>query len=520
MNQRLWHLILVLLLAGCSARITIATPTAPTPSPAVAALSAGFKPGHWEGERPSVSFDITPDGKLRNFKLVGSIPLGSCTIALDEIQIRQAGDFEIGKSDDSSNHITGKLASPTTFTGTYKIKVCKGAGDQYTVVISPEDNAWQAAWKGEAAGQGEAAGRGQATAVAARPTLPSPTTAPTLPPTPKPSTSAPSSGNWQRITTLPRQINSIAIDPTNPRILYAGTGDNGSGSGVYKSEDAGQTWQLTAAGLPNEDVSALAINRSAPATLYAMVGVRGYVYASSDGAKNWTRTGDSALFGGYARRLIPLPGKSQSLFSIALGSGIARSTDGGRAWTPVRKGLPADDHSVHVQSLAVDPTNANVMYLGTGAFVGGGAGVYKSTDGGASWSAANQDMIDYRITAVAVDPANPQTVYAGSDAGEFFKSTDGAQSWNDLSDNLPFERGRHYGIRDIRIDPNAPQNLYLLCDQIGVVASSDGGANWNQLGKPTGENYYTFTAMTVLFGPQPTVLFGVERAGAWRYAAD
>jgi hypothetical protein len=52
------------------------------------------------------------------------------------------------------------------------------------------------------------------------------------------------------------------------------------------------------------------------------------------------------------------------------------------------------------------------------------------------------------------------------------------------------------------------------------MVCADGGADWSQLGKPTGENYYTFTAMTVLFGPKPVILLGVERAGAWRYGAD
>jgi len=530
MKQRLGCLIGILLLTGCSARIAIATPTAPHPSPGTAALSSGPQLGRWEGEQPTVSFDLAPNGTLHNFKLVGRLASGTCTITFDELQLGPAGDFQMGNLDEASNHVAGQLTSPTTLTGTYKIKTCKGSGDRVTVVLNPEVKPWQAAWKGESAGQGETASKGEsdkqgpATDVAVNPTLPAPTRAPTSPPartpTPKPATAAPASGNWQRVGTLPRQINSFVVDPTNPRILYAGTGENGSGSGVYKSQDAGQTWQLTAAGLPSEDVAALAINRAAPATVYAMVGVRGYVYASSDGAQNWTRVGDSALFGGYKRKLIPIPGTGQSLFSLSLSSGLARSTDGGHAWTPMRKGLPGDERNANVLSLAIDPADTNVLYLGTGGFVGGGHGVWKSTDGGANWVAANAGMIDYRITSVAVDPAHTQTVYAGSDAGELFKSTDGAQTWMDLTDKLPFSKSQHIGIREIVIDPTASETVYLLCDQAGVLVSTNGGADWNPLGKPSGENYYTFTAMLVLPGPPPAILLGVERAGAWRYAAD
>jgi photosystem II stability/assembly factor-like uncharacterized protein len=129
-------------------------------------------------------------------------------------------------------------------------------------------------------------------------------------------------------------------------------------------------------------------------------------------------------------------------------------------------------------------------------------------------------MIDYRITSVAVDPTHSKTVYAGSDAGEFFKSTDGAQTWTELTEKLPMPKNQHIGIRQILIDPASTETVYLLCDQVGVLVSANGGADWKQLGKPTGENYNTFTAMTVLFGPKPVILLGVERAGAWRYAAD
>ncbi len=125
-------------------------------------------------------------------------------------------------------------------------------------------------------------------------------------------------------------------------------------------------------------------------------------------------------------------------------------------------------------------------------------------------------MLDYRITALALDPKRPQTIYGGSDAGEFFRSNDGAQTWVDLTDNLPFPRERHFGIRQILIDPNIPATIYVLCDQVGVVMGSDGGATWDSLGKPPeGDSYYIHGAAMVLFGDAPVILLGDERSGAW-----
>ncbi len=144
-------------------------------------------------------------------------------------------------------------------------------------------------------------------------------------------------------------------------MVYAGTGQNGSGSGVYKSEDRGKTWRNASKGLPNEDITALAFGRTAPFSLYAMVGVRGDIYTSPDNSGSWTRVGNTCTFGGFWYRLVTSPGNDNPLFALALGSGMARSSDGGQAWTPIRRGIPADQNSVYVQSLAIDPSNANVM---------------------------------------------------------------------------------------------------------------------------------------------------------------
>jgi hypothetical protein len=129
-------------------------------------------------------------------------------------------------------------------------------------------------------------------------------------------------------------------------------------------------------------------------------------------------------------------------------------------------------------------------------------------------------MLDYRITALAVDPAQPQTVYAGADAGEFFKSTDGGQSWNDFTDRLPPLMYSHPTVRDIVVDPAAPETVYLLADYRGVLVSHDRGERWRALGSPGEIDHPGFTAMAAIFDPQLVLVVGIEREGGWRYATD
>jgi photosystem II stability/assembly factor-like uncharacterized protein len=319
-------------------------------------------------------------------------------------------------------------------------------------------------------------------------------------------------GSWQPVPDLPRQINVLAVDPTDPQVLYAGTGIYGSGGGgVYKSEDGGLTWRLAVNGLPNEVVKTLAFSQDVPPTLYTNVGPRGDIYASTDGAESWTYVGlNSELCCNFDRQMSISPSDGNVLFVVEPPRGVSRSHDGGQNWLPVKD----ERGEIRALSLAIDPADANVVYLGTE-----GNGVYKSTDGGETWSLANRGMLDYRITALAVATAQPQTVYAGGYGGELFKSTDGGQSWNDLTDKLPHQKRPHQSIRDIAIDPAAPDTVCLLVEWVGALVSYDGGARWRLLGKPGEVNSPSFTAMVTVFDPQLLLVVGIKDAGGWRYAA-
>lgn len=321
-------------------------------------------------------------------------------------------------------------------------------------------------------------------------------------------------GSWQKIDDLPRQVNTLVVDPTNSQVLYAGTGDSGSGSGVYKSEDAGLTWHLASQELPSVDMESLAFSHVSP-TLYAAAN-SGDIFASTNGAEHWTQLGNTELMGSE-NCLVVAPSDGNVLFIVKGVRGVACSRDGGITWQPISKGLPKnEDGYVYAQSLAIVPTDANVVYLGTGLRSSNGNGVYKSIDGGTTWSSSNKGMLDFGITALAVNPVNPQIVYAGEYGGKLFKSTNGGTTWSDLSAQL-FDQKI---VRDIAIDPTNPEKIYLLCERVGILISNDGGVNWSVLGKPVEPDYPSFTAMTILFNSQPVLIVGISGEGGWRYAAE
>jgi photosystem II stability/assembly factor-like uncharacterized protein len=321
---------------------------------------------------------------------------------------------------------------------------------------------------------------------------------------------------WEQISGLPRQINVLVTDPRDPEVLYAGTGSSGAGSGVYRSEDAGLTWEKRASGLPSEDVRALAFSRTEPVTLYAAVGHRGDVFASTDGAASWTGLGSYALTGSQGQ-LVVAPSDGNVLFAAEGIRGLYRSLDGGHSWVAVGEGLPRNENDVtQVQSLAIDPTDANVVFVGTGYRSFNANGVYKSTDAGDTWVPANQGMIDYGITTLAVDPMDSQVIYAGGTNGELFKSNDGAATWNEITDKLPIGDSYHQRVAAITVDRDEPERVYILHERNGVLFSSDGGEKWRLLGSPSEPEYPMFTAMSVSFGPKPIVLVGIRDEGGWR----
>ena len=228
--------------------------------------------------------------------------------------------------------------------------------------------------------------------------------------------------------------------------------------------------------------------------------------SSSDFAGLQVRNIGPALMSGRIADIAIHPDDANTWY-VAVGSGGVWKTDNaGTTWTPIFDDQPS--YSIGV--VAIDPKRPNIVWVGTGENVSGrhvgyGDGVYKSTDGGATW--ANVGLPDSEhIGRILIDPRQPDTVYVASEGplwssgGErgVYKTTDGGTNWDHVLDT-----GAETGVTDLEFAPDDPDTLYAASFQrrrtvqsylaggpeSGIHKSTDGGATWRRIagGLPSGE---------------------------------
>ncbi len=303
-------------------------------------------------------------------------------------------------------------------------------------------------------------------------------------------------------------IGAIAVAPSNPKIIYAGMGESDirtdmiPGDGVYKSTDAGKTWDYV--GLRDtHSISNIVIDPKNPEVVYAssMGHVfkpnpdRG-VYKSTDSGKTWNKilfvndeTGAISLVmePNNPEVLYATMWQAQrtpwSLSSGGPGSGIYKTTDGGAHWTNIthNPGLPKG--VLGRMGIGVTAANANVVYAIIQAKEGG---VFRSDDGGGTWKRVNDEMklrqrAFYYMTIYG-DPKDANTAYA-PEVDALWVSHDGGKTWKRL-------RTPHGDNHVVWINPNNTKIL-LEGNDGGATVSTDGGKTWStEHNQPTGQFYH------------------------------
>ncbi|MDB4894825.1 MAG: glycosyl hydrolase repeat-containing protein [Firmicutes bacterium] len=351
------------------------------------------------------------------------------------------------------------------------------------------------------------------------------------------------------------RVVAVAAHPTRPQEFYFGA----TGGGVWKTRNGGMTWQNVSDGFfKTSSVGAIAVATADPNTIYVGTGetsIRGNVsrgdgiYKSTDGGKTWAHLGLAATR--HIGRIRVHPTNPDLVYVAALGHafgpnperGIYRSADGGKQWQQI---LFRSDKA-GAMDLSMDPTNPRILYASfwegqryPHALNSGGpdSSIYKSTDGGDTWTdiSRNEGLPKGTLgkIGIAVSPANPDRVWAMVEAedGGLYRSENGGETWKLVSDSRDL-RSRawyythlfahptdantcfvlnnffwkstdggatftpvatpHPDNHDLWIDPTDPERMITGNDG-GACVSFDGGYSWSSIyNQPTGEFYHVTT---------------------------
>ncbi len=297
---------------------------------------------------------------------------------------------------------------------------------------------------------------------------------------------------------------SIAVDPANPAIVYAGLDQGGvhkstdggahwtdigrglpvkphprpsghslvvtpSGAvyaattnGVFRSNKGDGVWKPLNEGLPQERiVLSLDVDPSRPQRLYAGL-LTGGLYRSNDGGAHWAHLSDIRVPLPVVSDIAVSPADPKAVYAATI-NGVARSFDSGATWLPPGQGLTG-----YAICLAAHPTLPGTVYAGT-LF-----GAFRSDDRGKTWVSVSEGLSE-SVYTLAIDPAHPATLWAGTDTSGVFKTIDGAAHWSFSSNGISAS-----GIRSLAIDPHDPSTLFAISGS-GLSRSRDRGLHWTPL---------------------------------------
>src|SRR5437868_1661025 len=259
------------------------------------------------------------------------------------------------------------------------------------------------------------------------------------------------------------RIIDLAVDPRDVRVWYIAT----AGGGVWKTTNAGTSFAPIFDKEKSFSIGCVTID-------------------PHDSLVVWVGSGEN-----------------NSQRSVSMGDGVYKSIDGGKSWKNV--GL---EKSEHISKIVVDPRDSNVVYVAAQGPLwapGGDRGLYKTADGGKTWTPSLTISENTGVTDVVMEPGNPDVLYAASyqrrrhvftliDGGPesaIYKSTDAGKSWTKLKEGLPKEDMGRIGLA---IAPHHPKTIYATIESTrkagGIFVSHDGGSSWKKVNDFNAQGQY------------------------------
>ena len=321
---------------------------------------------------------------------------------------------------------------------------------------------------------------------------------------------------WTTSTTSIGRIYAMMIDENNPSTLYAG----GLDQGIWKTTNSGTNWNQINNGLTNTQVQAMALCKNSSQVLYVGTapGANDGVYKSTDGGGSWTRVVNgiaepAGTLGVQALLVHPTnPNIAYcTIFNAAANAtnGIYKTTDGGANWFPIINGIGAIKNFL---ALAMSPADPNTIYAGSSfdpTTSTGPSAIYKSTDAGANWVLSSTGLptatTDINpIRTIQVSSANPNvviaTLFMNTVNGGFYLSTNAGANWTKKQTGLPVDIGQN--MRSSAIRPLFENQFFVGmdgADSLGVWATTNGGNNWFSFNNGTMLNTYVIRGL--VFSP-------------------
>jgi photosystem II stability/assembly factor-like uncharacterized protein len=296
------------------------------------------------------------------------------------------------------------------------------------------------------------------------------------------------------------RVPAIAAVESNPNVVYAGA----AAGGVWKSTNGGLTWTPLFDDQAVASIGAIAIDPQNPDVVWVGTGegnprnsasIGNGVYRSLDGGRTWAHLGLEKTERIY--RIVVHPRNPDVVWVAALGQewgenperGVYKTEDGGKTWSRVLYVDPRTGGS----DLVIDPRNPNKLFASMWQYRrwpwffksgGPGSGLYVTHDGGRTWKRyAEEDGLpkgDLGRIGIAISRSNPDVVYATVEAAKsaVIRSEDGGRSWQTVNDRYD-ANPRPFYFADLRVDPALPNRVYCL--DFNIRVSDDGGRTFNDL---------------------------------------
>ncbi len=295
--------------------------------------------------------------------------------------------------------------------------------------------------------------------------------------------------------TMSGRITALEGVASDDKILYVGT----AGGGVWKSTNAGASWK-SVFDKYCQSIGALAVDQQNPRTIYAGTG------------------------------------ESNMRNTVSIGNGIYKSTDAGQNWNKI--GL---DSTEHIAKIIVSPKNPEVIFVAAPGPLWSDSkhrGLYKSTDGGKTWSKSLYINEKTGCADISIDPLHPDTMYAttwefrrqpfafnsGGKGSGVYKSTNGGTTWKELNNGLS---PKPFGRVALALAPSAPENLLAIVEakETGLYISADGGENWKKQSATNNVIARPFYFSTLVVDPKdpkrvyrPAFQFSYSNDGGYSFA--